>query len=522
LTVTVAGLEKSFGGAVALAGVDLTIGAGEIHALLGPNGAGKSTLIRCLGGAISPDAGRICIDDACYESLTPAQALQAGVAVIYQNLSLISSLSVAENVFLGCELRNGPFVDFAGQRARASAIFEKLGAEEAVAASTIVSELPVALQQLVEIARALNRADVKLLILDEPTAALSETEARALAARLRVLKDQGVHILYITHLLHEVLDVADKVTVIRDGRVAFTSAVSETSYEELVSAIAPAASTSGSTHMGTIEGEAALEATDLAGDRFGPLSFTLHKGEIVALFGLVGSGRTELLETLFGVRRPSAGSIAVNGRGMRFKDPSDAVRSGMALVPAERVRQGTLATLTLLDNLLLPAYARLGRRGFRDRHAEDSIFDAFAQKFRLVPPRSGAQLQELSGGNQQKVVVGRWLEAMPRTSIVLMDEPTMGIDVGTRREIYEIMRRSAYNERRGILFASSDPEEVVAVADRAIVLARGNPVGELRGDDLTEDALLSLAHAGSSQRARSAPDVARPTSASTPFGGVVA
>jgi ABC-type sugar transport system ATPase subunit len=195
----------------------------------------------------------------------------------------------------------------------------------------------------------------------------------------------------------------------------------------------------------------------------------------------------------------------VNGRAVRFRDPSDAVRNGMALVPAERVRQGTLSTLTVLDNLLLPAYARLGRRGFRDRKAELSIFEAFAQKFRLTPPRSDAKLLELSGGNQQKVVVGRWLEAMPRTSIVLLDEPTMGIDVGTRREIYEIMRRSAHGEGRAILFASSDPEEVVAVADRAIILARGEPVGELSGDDITEDKLLALAHAGSSQRANRVP-----------------
>jgi ABC-type sugar transport system ATPase subunit len=501
MTVSVVGLKKSFGGAVALAGVDLTIGAGEIHALLGPNGAGKSTLIRCLGGAISPDAGRICIEDDCYDSLSPAEAIRAGVAVIYQNLSLVSSLSVAENIFLGCELRRGPFVDHAEQRRRAANILATLGAEEAISPSTRISALPVALQQLVEIARALNRADVKLLILDEPTAALSEAEAAALADRLRLIRERGVHILYITHLLHEVLSVADEVTVIRDGRVAFTSAVKETSYEQLVTAIAPMA-TGAASGRATVDGaEIAIESTQLSGDRFGPISLAVRKGEIVALFGLVGSGRTEFLETLFGVRRPTGGKIEVTGRPARFRGPADAIRNGLALVPAERVRQGTLATLTVLDNLLLPARDRLSRRGFRDTAGERTEFRSFVEKFRLVPPRPDAKLQELSGGNQQKVVVGRWLEAMPRTLIVLLDEPTMGIDIGTRREVYEILRRTAHGDGRAVLFASSDPEEVVAVADRAVVLARGNVVGELTGDDLTEDSLLALAHSGAAQRA---------------------
>ena len=499
MTVTVAGLRKSFGGAVALAGVDLSIGAGEIHALLGPNGAGKSTLIRCLGGAINPDSGRICIDDACFDSLTPSQALRAGVAVIYQNLSLISSLTVAENIFLGSELRNGPFVAYAEQRKRAAEILGMLGAEELISPNATVSELPVSLQQLVEIARALNRADVRLLILDEPTAALSESEARALADRLRVLRDRGVHILYITHLLHEVLDVADRVTVIRDGAVAFTADVKDITYTDLVAAIAPASSASGAAKV-ISSGDVAIEASGLSAERYGPVSFQLRNGEIVALFGLVGSGRTELLETLFGVRQPREGAISIASEQVRLSDAADAVRRRVAFVPAERVRRGTLPTLTLLDNLLLPAYARLGRRGFRDRKAERSLFDVFAAKFQLTPPRPEALLQELSGGNQQKVVVGRWLEAMPRTQIVLMDEPTMGIDIGTRRDIYEIMRRSSHGEGRAILFASSDPEEVVMVADRALVLAHGSIVAELRGDDLTEDALLGFAHSGSAQR----------------------
>jgi ribose transport system ATP-binding protein len=492
MTIRVVELSKAFGGAVALAGVDLTINPGEIHALLGPNGAGKSTLIKCIGGGIRPDSGKIWIDGAEYDGLTPSEAIAAGVAVIYQNLSLIGSLTVAENIFLGSEPVRGPFIRRQEQRQKAVEILQHFDVQ--IDPDIKVSDIPIASQQLVEIAKALHRTDVRLLILDEPTAALTENEAHALARRLRLLKDQGVHILYITHLLKEVFEVADRVTVLRDGRVVWEAPVAETSYSDLITAIAPSAkSTTRDAHRED-EGEPMLEVRDLAGPRFGPISLSLRAGEILSVFGMLGSGRTELLETLFGVRRRERGTILLRSEPLTVRSPAEAIAVGIALVPAERLKQSILLSLSALDNLLLPSFGRLSVGGIRRKWREQNLFASAANRLQLHPPRPDLRARDLSGGTQQKVVVGRWLEAMEGISVLLLDEPTTGIDVGARREIYDIMRQTVRSGQRAILFTSSDPEEVVAVADRAIIVDRGQIVGELKGTELNEDTLLSVAY----------------------------
>ncbi len=496
MTVRVHGLEKAFGGSVALAGVDLSVEPGEIHALLGPNGAGKSTLIGCLCGALTPDAGRIDIDGEVYSELTSGQALRAGVAVIYQHLSLAGPLSVADNVFLGMELRRGPLIRHRAQRLETRRLLDGLAVDVRIDPSEPVERLPLASQQLVEIARALHRGPVRLLILDEPTAALTEVEAQMLADHLRRLKRQGIHIIYTTHLLNEVFAVADRVTVLRDGRVVMSGLpVSEIDSHSLVQAITGGA-VSERQGWNRVIGEPVIEIDRLSGKGFGPVSLTVGAGEIVALHGPLGSGASELVETIFGVRRPRAGAVRVIGRARRFRRPADALSAGVALVPADRLKQGIFPPLSTLDNMALPSVSALSVAGTRRRGRESRLFADAAGRVRLSPRTPGLRVAGLSGGNQQKVMLGRWLEYVREIRLLLLDEPTHGIDVGARADIYELMRETVARGDRAILMASSDPDEVAEVADRAIAMRRGHIVGELGGADITDESLLELVHAG--------------------------
>lgn len=492
MAVEVAGIVKRYGGAPVLDGVDLRIEAGQVRALLGPNGAGKSTLIRCLTGAVTPDAGALRLDGDELDAATPARALAAGVVVIYQHLSLISALTVSENVFLGSELRRGPFVARAAQRHRTREVLTLLGVDAEVGPDVRVGDLPIALQQLVEIAKALHRNDVRLLILDEPTSALSETEARQLISRVRGLRARGIHVLYVTHLLDEVFEVADSVTVLRDGRVVLDKTVGETDRDELVGAIAGVAVQEDRREGRVRAGEAVLELRGLRGPRFGPVDLRVGAGEVVGLFGMVGSGRTELLETLFGARQAVGGDARFRGRRHRPANPAGAIAAGIALVPSDRLRQSLFAELSALENSLLPSFRALSRLGLRQRDRERDRFAAAAGDVRLHPAEPRMPARILSGGNQQKLVVGRWLALPGRVALLLLDEPTQGIDVGARHDLYRLLRQLA-RDGTGVLFASSDPDEARALADRVVVLSRGRVVAQLRAAAASNERLLGLA-----------------------------
>ncbi|HUY52567.1 MAG TPA: sugar ABC transporter ATP-binding protein [Streptosporangiaceae bacterium] len=486
--VEVRSLRKSFGGTVALDDVSLDIRPGEIHALLGHNGAGKSTVIRCLGGGISPDAGEIAINGTAYRRLAPREAMSAGIAVIYQNLGLISALTTAENIFLGTELRK--FAILSDRRAQNQAAERELAQfQPDFTATTPVDRLSIAEQQLVAIAKALHRR-ATLLVLDEPTAALSDAEATALGSRLRELRDQGLSILYVTHLLKEVFDLTDRVTVMRDGQVILSARTSKTSSEGIVEAIAgrrpqvprPAPKP---------PGEPILGVNRLAGDRFGPISFELRAGEVVAIFGPLGSGRTELLEAIFGRRPAVAGSITLGRFHGRFSRPDQAIRHGLALVPAERIKQGLLQPLSNLDNALLPSFRKISRSGLRGFRSEARIYADVAASLGIRPPDPAVPVRSLSGGNQQKVMLARWLNRAQHASVLLLDEPTQGIDVGVRNELYSLLRGVVAAHGKAVLITSSDPEEVVSVADRALILTRGKTVAEIPRAQLSEQALLA-------------------------------
>ncbi|MGW6909902.1 sugar ABC transporter ATP-binding protein [Streptomyces sp. NPDC054940] len=523
------GLSKSFGGVRALDGVDLTVPAGQVHALLGHNGAGKSTLIKCLGGAFPPDAGTIEVGGTAYTRLTPRESIAAGVAIIFQTLSVVDSLTVAENIFLGQEWTRFGRIDRRAQEEVADGLLRRVAAS--CSPRDRVGELPTGQRQLVEIAKALSRS-ASVLVLDEPTAALSGAESDALAARVEDLRAQGLAIVYVTHLLSEVERLADAVTVLRDGRVAHQSGVAGQTRGELVEAIVgrtdasqgvasslspgPAAGLSQATRSApradNAPRTARLTVDGLRGPGFGPVDVRVGSGEIVGLYGLIGSGRTRLLETLFGRRRASDGTVRVGERAVVATRPADALAAGIALVPADRRRQGLFPSLSAQDNTLLPTVRSLARHGVRALGAERRVFGALSDAVGLRPARPRLPAAAFSGGNQQKLVLGRWINAARAVDVLLLDEPTQGVDVGARQEIYGVLSSLAEQHGTAVLFASSDPEEIVALAHRCLIVSGGRVVGELSGAELTETALLSAVHhaapapSGGSARAEGRPE----------------
>ena len=489
----VRGLTKSYGGVTVMHDVDLAVADGEVHALLGANGAGKSTLIKCVSGAVRPDRGEITIGERTVGGLSPRGAKDAGVAVIYQDFSVARSLSVAENIFLGQEITRGPVIRAREQRRRAGELLASLGADLRPDAPT--EGLGGADYQLIEICKALVSRP-RLFILDEPTAALTATETTQLMAQVRRLRDQGLPIVYVTHRLGEVFEIADRVTVMRGGRVVLSSAVADITHRDLVDAIAGralGAATRPSFDPGSY-GDPVLELDGLVSPGVGPLDLTVRAGEVVGVYGLLGSGRTELVEALFGARRIFAGEVRLDGRPVRFGRTGTAIRGGMALVPSDRLQKGIFLTLPGRENMLLPSLGALSAAGALRRQArERQAFDAVAGRVNLQPRRGDIHGRGYSGGNQQKLVIGRWLTSDCRA--LLLDEPTQGVDVGARSDLYAAFAELAA-AGRGVVVTSSEPEELVQVAHRVVVLSHGRISAEVQGDDINEHTLLELAHSG--------------------------
>jgi ribose transport system ATP-binding protein len=493
MALVVRGLSKAYGAKRVLEGVDLAVEAGQIHALLGPNGSGKSTLIRCLSGAIVPDAGVMIVGGDEHHEFDPREAIRAGTSVIYQHFSLVPNLTVADNVFLGDERRTGMRIDHAQQDRETARLLDQFG--RSIRPGMLVSSLSIGDRQLVEIAKALHR-DPKLVVLDEPTAALGEQESTQLINHLRGLRDAGLAILYVTHIISEVFAIADRVTVLRDGHVVLSDEVSRVNPAQVIAAISPGASSSDEVARAPlVDGEASvLELDGVRVDGVGPATFNLRSGEIIAVFGLLGSGRTELVEGIYGVRRIQGGELRMRGRPFKASSPRAAVRAGIVLVAGDRIRQSIFDKLSAGDNLLLPHFAGLSRWFVRRSRTERKVFHDTADGVRLQPNNPRVLAWALSGGNQQKLAVGRWLAAIKDVTVLLLDEPTQGIDVGARRDLYELLRRLARAEGKAILFTSSDPEETLALADRVLVLRRGRIVAELPRGECTERLILSIAH----------------------------
>ncbi|GAB3398923.1 sugar ABC transporter ATP-binding protein [Schumannella luteola] len=493
MTLAISAASKSYGSFRVLHDIDFEVGPGEVHALLGPNGAGKSTLIKCLGGVQGFDGGTIDLDGEPLNATTPAAAFEAGVATIHQHLSLIDSLSVSDNIFLGREIPAGPLVAKARQRRETQQLLDQFGIP--VSPTAVVGQLPVGIKQLIEIAKAWHRTDIRVLILDEPTSALAEDETLRLFSEIERLKAAGARIIYTTHRLGEIYRIADRVTVIRDGGVALTGPTSEIRPQQIVAAIAGTTTVDAAygADVGTRRrDESALTVTGLSGPRFGPIDLDVRAGEIVGLYGVLGSGRSSLLETIAGRYSADAGDVTIGGRLRRNRRPSAAIRDGLAFVPSDRATQALWATRDASENMLMPSFGALASGTLRVARRERAAFAATAERLELQPPDPRRNGGDFSGGNQQKIVLGRWLQN-DDLRVLVLDEPTQGVDVGARQKIYETCYQLA---ERGVavLFASSDADEIVKLADRVVVVDQGRAIVELSGADITERALLSAAH----------------------------
>lgn len=487
------GITKAFAGVPVLDDVSFDVAAGEVHALIGENGAGKSTLMKIATGALEPDGGRVIWKGREVVLKNPRRAYALGLAIVHQELMLVPSLSVSENIFLGrhpATRRLFRWVRWSQMHERARALLRALGHD--LDPRRPVGELRIAEQQLVEIARALA-FEADLIIMDEPTSPLSEHETQRLFGTIRQLKERGVSIVYISHRLREIYDIADRVTVLRDGRRVATARVAETTPDDLVRWMVgreinqhfPAPSPR------PITGEALRVERLSARGKFSDISFTLRRGEILGIAGLVGAGRTELLEALFAAPPPDSGRIYLNGRPVRFKTPADAVRHGLALVTDDRKTKGLVLGGSVRFNIELAVKDRLAWLGLVLPPArERELAERFVRELRIKTRHVEQPVIYLSGGNQQKVVLARWLAA--DSSIFLLDEPTRGIDVGSKAEIYDLIRQLS---ARGaaILLVSSELEEILHLADRILVMHRGRIVGDLHRQEATEERIMQLA-----------------------------
>jgi ribose transport system ATP-binding protein len=486
-------LSKQFTGVRALTDVSLVLERGEVLAVVGENGAGKSTLMRIVAGVETPTAGELLVDGQPVQFTSVAQALKLGISLIHQELNLADNLSIAANIFLGREPRRSGLIDQRTMDRESRKYLDMVGLD--IPPQTIVGTLPIAKQQLVEIAKALS-TNARLLIMDEPTSSLSEHEAHYLFNVVRDLRKRGVSVMYISHRLAEVEELADRVLVLRDGQRTGELARGEIQRKNMVRLMIGREVSRFYQRTPHQPGEVVLAVSGLRTTTFPQhaLTFSLRAGEVVGLAGLVGAGRTELLGTLFGVTPAVAGSMTVGPLRRPPRTSREAIAAGIMLAPEDRRHEGLILPMSVKRNLSLASLRRDQRRGplrgFLNPVAENRVADSMIQVMRIKTSDNRQPVRYLSGGNQQKVVLGKWLCLEPK--LLLLDEPTRGIDVGAKEEIYKLIDQLA---RQGvaILFASSEMEEVLGLADRALVMHEGRIAGELGRAELTEEAVMRLA-----------------------------
>lgn len=483
------GLTKVYPGVIALDHVDLQVRRGEVHAIVGENGAGKSTLIKSITGAVVPDGGVIHFDGKDYAHLDPNHAQSAGIGVIYQEFNQVPALSVAENIFLGNYIGNGVTVDFKAMNKKATEAMEKVGIR--LPPQKSVYELTVGHQQIVEIMRSLVR-DVKLLIMDEPTAPLTATEVRQLFQIVTSLKEQGITIIYISHRMEEIFELADRVSVMRDGKYITTLDVQQTNTQELIHYMVGRELSEEFPQRKQALGEEVLRVEHLTGNGVEDINFTLHKGEILGFAGLLGCGRTETMELLYGAKKKTGGKIFLHGQEVEIKSTTAAMKKGLGLVPEDRKRNGVFLYSSIMWNTgiscLKQKLLKLGL--IVDQKKERALATEYAQKLNTKAPSVDQMVVNLSGGNQQKVVVAKVLAT--DAEILIFDEPTRGIDVGAKQEMYALIR-AMVDEGRSVILISSEMAEVLGLSDRVVVLYEGEQMGVLEKEDFSQERVLTLA-----------------------------
>lgn len=484
-------IRKEYPGVVALKDVTLQLGRGEVLGLIGENGAGKSTLIKCCSGAVIPTSGKIKINGKEFDRMTPQLAAENGIAIIYQEFNNVGELSAAENLFLGRPIRKGMVIDKKAMEEEAAKAFEQLQIK--INPKELVKNLSVGYQQMIEIAKAVQQ-NAQVLIMDEPSAPLTTNEVESMFKVVELLREKGVSIIYISHRLEEIFRLSDRIEVIRDGEYVGTLITPEATVDELIRMMVGREMTQQyPPRKPCIDKEnVVLELQHVYGNGDEDMNLKIHAGEVLGLGGLVGAGRTELAEVIFGAKPKDSGKIIFKGEEINPKSPREAIDLGIALVPEDRKRHGALLTNSIKNNINMPIYERISKASVIDSKTEKANAEKYREEIQIKCPSVNQLVRNLSGGNQQKVILGKWLAA--DSQLIIFDEPTRGIDVGAKYEIYKLIN-DLVESGRSVLMISSEMEELLGMSDRVIVLAEHQMTGELQKEEFDADTVMALASA---------------------------
>lgn len=485
-------IVKSFGPNEVLKRVDFELNSGEICALLGENGAGKSTLMNILGGVLPPDEGSILLNQKPVQFAKPAESLHAGISFIHQELNLVNDLSIYENMFIGREIKNKfGKLNAAEMIHQTQAVFDRMNLE--LNPKTMVRDLDASYKQIVEISRALIM-NASIIIMDEPTTSLTDPEIERVFAMMRTLRKQGVGMVFISHKLKEVMEICDRYTVLRDGNMVAAGVVKDTSIDELAFHMVGHDVRTDSLRRTRQTGEEVLRAEALSdGKRFHNISFAVRRGEVLGITGLLGDGRSELFQAIFGAGSHYTGKVYIEGAEQRAQNPTQALRLGMAYVPRNRKENGIIKDMNILENGTVVTWPQLAKWGVINARRQYAVFQKQAEGLHIKMGAKTDLITSLSGGNQQKVVLAKWLLSNPR--VLIMDNPTQGVDVGAKEEIYDIILQLA-KEGVAVVVLSSEAQEIIRVCDRTLVMYHGVLQGELVGDDMNEHDIMRLATGG--------------------------
>lgn len=483
-------IRKEYPGVVALKDVTLELKKGEILALIGENGAGKSTLIKCCSGAVVPTSGKIIVNNKEFTSMTPTLAAENGIAIIYQEFNNVKELSAAENLFLGRPIRKGIVVDKKAMEAEAAKAFERLHIK--INPKELMKNLTVGYQQMVEIAKAIQQ-DARILIMDEPSAPLTSAEVESMFEVVEQLREEGISIIYISHRLEEIYRLSDRILVLRDGEYVKTLITKNSQVQELIQLMVGRELTESYPPRKDCvdKSDVLLELQNVTGNGDENISLKIHRGEILGLGGLVGAGRTELAQLIFGAAAKESGKMIYKGMEINPKSPREAIDLGIALVPEDRKRHGAMLGISIKNNINMPIYEKNSK--FSIINSRKEIAEKYQKNMAIKTPSLNQLVKNLSGGNQQKVILGRWLAA--DSELIIFDEPTRGIDVGAKYEIYKLMNDLVEKEGKAILMISSEMEELMGMSDRVIVLAEGKMTGELSKEEFNQETIMAYASA---------------------------